>query len=289
MKHTLLRQRLPGLLVEQVLRDDEYSMDTRHMHSEYEIYYLLEGERYYFIENETIRVNEGMLLFIGKEKIHMTSGVLGKPYYNRMLIQLKEDWLLQFFKGLRGITIEKFFGNYRLLDLDEEGQKLVEDLILIIGREAKEKRVGYEQMIRLKLGELLLYSIRSSQLETTAEEEDIRLSAKQQKVNEVAEYICNHCQEPISLQRLSEQFFVSKCYLSRIFKEITSFTVNEYVTVQRIKRGRHLLEKTDYSITLVSEMAGFESVTYFEKVFKKQMGLTPLQYRKTRQMELTKK
>lgn len=286
MKYTLLRQRLPGLLMEQVLRDDEYRMDTRHMHSEYEIYYLLEGERYYFIENETIRVKEGMLLFIGKEKIHMTSGVPGKLYYNRVLIQLREDWLLPFFDGIRGITIDKFFGNYRLLDLDENGQKLVEDLILIIGKEAKEKKVGYEQMIRMKLWELMLYTIRSSQLDMVSGEENSRLSAKQQKVNEVTEYICGHCQEPISLQLLSERFFVSKCYLSRIFKEITSFTVNEYVTVQRIKRGRELLEKTDYNITLVSEMSGFESVTYFEKVFKKQMGLTPLHYRKTRKMEL---
>lgn len=283
MKQTIFKDRLPGLMVEQVIREGEFSMGSRHMHSEYEIYYLLEGERYYFIEGETIRVKEGALLFIGKEKIHMTGNVSGKMYYNRMLIQLKQEWIQPFFKGLCVIPIEKFFGNYRMLNLDEEGRRLVETIIVTISEEARARRIGYEQMIRAKLSELLLYAIRSSQITPIADVEQIQLSAKYSKVNEVAEYIQNNCQENICLQGLSERFFLSKCYLSRIFREVTSFTVNEYLTVQRIKRGRKLLEMTSYSITQVSEMAGFDSVTYFEKVFKKQMGLTPLQYRKTRQ------
>lgn len=283
MKQTLFKERLPGLMVEHVIREGEYTMDARHMHSEYEIYYLLEGERYYFIESETIRVKSGTLLFIAREKIHMTSNVSGKTYYNRMLIELKEEWLRPFFKELRVVPIEKFFGNYRAIDLDEEGRVLVENIIRTIVEEAKERRLGYEQMVRARLTELFLYAIRCSRItpETDIAEEN-PLSAKCSKVNEVAEYIRDNCHENISLQTLSERFFVSKCYLSRIFKEVTSFTVNEYLTVQRIKRGRKLLETTDYSITQVSEMAGFESVTYFEKVFKKQMGQTPLRYRKIR-------
>ena len=67
---------------------------------------------------------------------------------------------------------------------------------------------------------------------------------------------------------------------------MTGFTVNEYLTVQRIKRGRRLLETTDYSITQISEMPGFESVTYFERVFKKQMGQTPFKYRKLRLVKI---
>ena len=68
MKHTIFKERIPGLMVEQVIRDEEFNMDARHMHSEYEIYYLLEGERYYFIESETFLIKSGTILFIEKEK-----------------------------------------------------------------------------------------------------------------------------------------------------------------------------------------------------------------------------
>lgn len=282
MKQTIFKDRVPGLMVEQIIRDEEFNMDVRHMHSEYEIYYLLEGERYYFIESETILIKAGTLLFIDRETIHKTTSVAGRPYYNRMLIELKPDWLEQFFKGLRVISLEQFFDAYRVVELDEEGRELVKNVMLAISRETRERRIGYELMIRGKLEELLLYVIRSRQTEIAPEAEKGLLSAKYSKVNEVAEYIRENCEEPISLQGLSDRFFVSRCYLSRIFKEVTSFTVNEYLTVQRIKKGRQLLESTDYSITQVAELAGFESVTYFEKVFKKQMGQTPLKYRKLR-------
>lgn len=282
MKQVVLKERIPGLMVEQVIHDEEFNMDSRHMHSEYEIYYLVEGERYYFVEGSMVLIKPGTLVFIEKEKIHKTNSVAGKPYYNRMLIELKQEWLEDFFRGLRVITMEQFFEGCRIVKLDEKGQELAERTILAISKEARERKIGYEQMIRVRLSELFMYVIRSRQMIPEADKEGNLLPAKCSKVNEVAEYIQENCYKKISLQGLAEQFFVSRCYLSRIFKEVTSLTINEYLTAQRIKRGRRLLETTGYSITQVSEMSGFESVSYFEKVFKKQMGQTPLKYRKLR-------
>lgn len=282
MKRTIFKERIPGLMVEQVIRDEEFNMDARHMHSEYEIYYLLEGERYYFIESETFLIKSGTILFIEKEKIHKTNSVAGKPYFNRMLIEVKEEWLEAFFQRLRVVTIESFFESCKIVELNKEGQKLVENTMLIIANEARERKIGYEQMILARLAEMMLYIIRTRQVFPLVDKEGNLLSAKCVKVNEIAEYIQKNCYKKISLQGLAEKFFVSKCYLSRIFKEVTGFTVNEYLTIQRIKKGRELLETTSYSITQVSELAGFESVTYFEKVFKKQMGQPPFKYRKFR-------
>ena len=282
MKQVVFQERIPGLMAEQVIRDDNYSMDTRHMHSEYEIFYLLEGERYYFFERETFHIKPGTLLFIDREKIHKLGGVEGKPYFSRMLLEFNQEWIEDFFSRLRVIKIERFFETYRVVELDEEGQVLVKNTILAIAQEARDRKIGYEQMIRAKLMEMMLYVIRSRQIEMVTDADGNLLSEKFIKVNEVAEYIQENCHEEMSLQGLSDHFFVSKGYLSRIFKEVTSYTVNEYLTMQRIKKSRKLLEMTNYSITKVSELSGFESVTYFEKVFKKQMGQTPLRYRKLR-------
>ena len=63
--------------IDRVVRDYDYSMVTRHIHEEYEIYYLLEGERYYFINQQTYLITPGTLVFIDKEQVHRTGMVSG--------------------------------------------------------------------------------------------------------------------------------------------------------------------------------------------------------------------
>ena len=293
MEKTVFRERLPGLKIEQVIRHEEFNMAARHMHSEYEIYYLAEGEIQYFLEGESIHLRPGTLLFIDREKIHKTSSVAGKPYSNRILIEVNPEWLSDFFKGMKDVTPESFFSRYRVLRLDEDERRQMEDILFAIAAEARHRKVGCELMVKSKLSELMLYAVRSNQVKpdiyVVQPPENAVLGYPYNKVNEVAEYIQKNCHEKISLQSLSEHFFMSKCYMSRKFKEATNFTINEYLTVQRLKKARRLLETTSYNMTQVSEESGFESVSYFEKVFKKHMGLTPLKYRKLRQTPMPQK
>lgn len=81
---------------------------------------------------------------------------------------------------------------------------------------------------------------------------------KYQKVDEVAHYIVEHCTERISLEDLAGRFYINKFYLSRIFKEVTSFTINDYLNVNRIKKAHRLLLETDDSITSIAEQLGYE-------------------------------
>ena len=67
--HWLYNELVDGFHIDRVVRDYNYSMDIRHIHEEYEIYYLLEGERYYFINQQTYLVTPGTLVFIDKEQI----------------------------------------------------------------------------------------------------------------------------------------------------------------------------------------------------------------------------
>ena len=105
-------------------------------------------------------------------------------------------------------------------------------------------------------------------------------TSKHGKVHEVAEYLTLHCETDESLEELAGRFFISKSYLSRIFREVTGFSVNEYRNLARVRKARELLSASEYSVTEISELLGFESVTYFERVFKKHTDATPLKYRK---------
>lgn len=65
-----------------------------------------------------------------------------------------------------------------------------------------------------------------------------------------------------------------------MFKQITGFTVVEYLSFVRVRKAEGLLCETDLSITEIAGETGVGNVTYFERVFRTATGLAPLQYRK---------
>lgn len=280
MKRIAFEEIAAGLVIDRVVRDYEYTMPTKHFHNEYEIYYLLEGERYYFIEKETYYVKKGSLVFVNHNQIHKT-GFVGKSFHDRILIELKEEPFASFFLLTNTLSLSQFFSNYYgVIELEEKDQKKVECLLFGIVKEIQNKAVGYEFMVQQKLAELLLLALRNKQENGLLVKGSTATTSKHIKVHEVANYIINHSNDCSSLDALAKRFFVSKCYLSRIFKEVTGFTVNEYINIHRIQKAQELLINSKYNITEISELLGYESITYFEKVFKKYTETTPLKYRK---------
>lgn len=99
-------------------------------------------------------------------------------------------------------------------------------------------------------------------------------------IQAIRDYICNNLKENISLPSLSERFHFSPQYISKKFKEVFNTTVVTYLTDLRIDKARSLLRHTDMPVSELAEELGYADENYFGKVFKKQTGLSPLQYRK---------
>lgn len=279
MRAVIFEESLEGMTIERVVRDYEFTMPTKHFHNEFELYYLLAGERYYFIEKETYFVKKGSLVLVNKGLIHKTSSA-GDSHHDRILIELKEDNIDPFFSlGGKG-SLYEFFETYTgVFELSETEQNFVEHILFGIADEIKGKREGFEWMAYVKLTELFIFIMRSRKLYLATENEKL-LSSKHLKVQEIADYIVRNYNTEITLDQLSQQFYVSKYYLSRIFKEITGFAVTEYINIQRVKKAQDLLAEEEYNITEIAERLGYESITYFEKVFKRYVETTPLKYRK---------
>ncbi|MDF2963423.1 MAG: hypothetical protein K0S39_5158 [Paenibacillus sp.] len=99
-------------------------------------------------------------------------------------------------------------------------------------------------------------------------------------VQAIRDYICQHFHENISLPALSERFHFSPQYIAKKFKELYNTTVVTYLTEVRMDKARSFLLHTEMSISELANELGYTDENYFGKVFKKQTGLTPLQYRK---------
>lgn len=280
MQNTVFFDTVGGIMIERIQRDYDFNMISKHFHNEYEIYYLMEGERYYFIDNQTFYVKKGSMVFINRSQIHKTTAA-NTFYHDRVLIHFSEEEIEPLFGLMSNIDIDTFFSKYfGVLDLNEAGQKYIEGLLLEVMEEMKKRHTSYEFLIKSKLAELLIFAIRCKNGENKTFEVETVKTEKHKKIHEIAEYISENSDKKISLDELSKHFFVSKCYLSRIYKEVTGFTVNEYINIVRIKKAQSLLENTDYSITEISEMVGYDSITYFEKVFKTYIEKSPLKYRR---------
>lgn len=99
-------------------------------------------------------------------------------------------------------------------------------------------------------------------------------------VRSAIEYINLKYCEPIMVQNIASYCGVDRAYLSKIFKHATGCTLQEYLIQFRIKRAKQLLKDTELSVQYVSYSVGYNDPFTFSKVFKKQTGCAPSEWRK---------
>ncbi len=342
---TFFSRQIPGITAEETNPTTEFSMPSRHIHDSLELYFLLEGERYYFVEQDTFYLQKGMAILINSGQMHKTSTVPGCAAHRRFLLQLDPSILNPIFRFPDCPDLNEFGDRYwgavefdpevwtQILTIIERlKQELVSapvrtgrrkkqtviptvpaatsDTVFIFSEEpsvetSKESSLsireasefplpsGYTypnsasyghltpessalgRLLAMELVFLFMRGRRSDTFHTTQDAPGIY-----GKVHEIALYLQNHSADPGSLDEIAAHFYISRPYLTRIFKSVTGFTVVEYLTVCRIRKAKTLLTETDMGITEIADCTGFGNITYFERVFKKMTEFTPLQYRK---------
>jgi two-component system response regulator YesN len=87
--------------------------------------------------------------------------------------------------------------------------------------------------------------------------------------------------EDLSLTKLGELVYLNPVYLSRLYKQTTGIGLSEYVTQVRLDKANVLLKETNMKIQDIAAAVGFESAAYFSRFFKKEMHVTPNEYRES--------
>lgn len=96
---------------------------------------------------------------------------------------------------------------------------------------------------------------------------------------QIGAFIERHYAEELSLQGMSERFYLSREYISRRFKQQYGVNLSDYLLSIRMLEAKRLLETSRQRIYEVAQAVGFSDDKYFRKVFKKQIGITPNEYR----------
>lgn len=94
------------------------------------------------------------------------------------------------------------------------------------------------------------------------------------------EYVNEHLGERLLNDQIAQAMFLNVDYLNRVFKKETGMTLSEYISRKRVDLAKELLLGSDMTVSEIAMEVGFQSFSYFTKVFKKRTGKEPLKYRK---------
>lgn len=98
-------------------------------------------------------------------------------------------------------------------------------------------------------------------------------------IHRCVQYIEANYHDKVSLDLLAGMVYLSPPYLSRVFKQETGTPFNTYLNEVRVQKAKELLRHEEMRLIDIAEAVGFEDQSYFTKVFKRIVGLTPLHYR----------
>ena len=136
-------------------------------------------------------------------------------------------------------------------------------------------RVGYQELLEMYLRQILLLIARSR------EERKPAVSSFIQDEMEIARrYFTEHYNEEINIEEYAKSRGMSISWFLRNFKQLTAKSPMQYVLTIRINNAVSLLESTSYNINEISSIVGYDNPLYFSRIFKKQKGVSPSDYRK---------
>ena len=253
-------------------RDPYFRTMEFHAHDFLELYYFLDGSVTYYIEDQVYDLCPGDLLIIPAGKMHRPVIANEHAAYERMVLWITPQYL-------QGIDSPAGDLQKNLQKVGEHGYCVPfrgDETVFVT---ALLKKLLYMQKNdtdpKFCAGavELYLWTIFRSYgvIDTTHRNET-------QFIPQVIRYITEHFGEPLTLEDIAAEFFVSKSYLNRHFKAYTNSTVYAYIMALRLTHARRMLREGIPAVEAGRE-CGFSDYSTFYKAFKTQTGLSPQQFK----------
>ena len=276
-------------------KTDMYNMDSFHMHKKYEIYYLLEGSRKYFIDDSIYLINPGNLVLIDADSVHKTAS-MGEIPHSRIVLNFSASFIEEFSSELKNLDLTSIFKTkFTVLPLSFKYKLTIENILdklvnlgsldiedeqpkALVKTDSQNQTSYKKTLIKLLLSELLITI--KEYIGVLEQKEFESHQIVNNKVDKILKYISANYNQDLTLTSIAEQFYISPFYLSKIFKKSTNLSIVEYINSLRIREAKELLEHTSTKISDIAETVGFSSSSHFSRTFKLVTGLSPQQYKK---------
>ena len=236
-------------------------MAAMHYHVTFELYYLVQGEREYFIEDRFLRIGEGDFLLIPPNMLHRTAG----KGADRVLLHFSESFFLRYFKR-ETLELLQIKDEPLVFHPTKEDRAFFEGLIDCLLEEDREERAAFYLFE-------LLFRMRN------AKNDYAEQRCSDQRISEIVQYINENYGKISTIEQIAERFYLSKFYLCRLFAKELGVSLISYLNMIRIRAACAMLEANKLTLTEIALECGFNSSSYFCKVFKREVGVSPKAYR----------
>lgn len=251
-----------------------------HIHDAIELLYVTKGDFDVWCDNRTAYVKAGDILLFRSNAIHRTvARDQSENFY--WVLKISPRLIINF------LPKDKITDSLLRLSVNRDDDKFhwsADEL------SESEMRYGFEKLaneylnqsstsefaMRIAAAQVVLGVLRG---ETDRVAESSPLSELMYKA---VVYINNNYAEDISAESVSEHFGLSYSYFSRSFKRVIGSSFRAYLNNVRINHAEQLIMNTSKSITEISELCGFENLSYFISVYRSLKGVTPLQSKRNR-------
>ena len=264
---------MASIIEEAKFTNNLYSL-APHTHNCYELIYIKEGELKLTIASKEYSPKAPALIFVSKLEQHSLSVISGsyKRYYlciSPLLAgsMINDYTLLTVFSN----RPEDFCHVLDVTSIEDDVERIFTTII-------DEHKTQYDYCARRQaalLSELLVLIYRLEP-RMFSHENDKSISV----IWQIQCRLEQSCNEHLTLSSIANEYHMSPCYLSHLFKKVTGYPLMQYLSMCRLSLARQLLTETDMSITEIVFAIGYSDSSNFSRLFKREVNMTPMEYRR---------
>ena len=229
------------------------------------------------IQEKNYPAGPGSLIFLNKLEEHSLT-VRSEPYRRYFAIVSAAELERAFpLSSLPAVFKNRPSGFCHCVDLSAEGGYPL-CLFRRLREEYEANAPQSEQMIRSILEQILILVSRAC-----PQDFSFREGGPASRIKEVQRYIEAHFTEELKISALADRFFLNHCYLTHLFKNQVGYSPKQYILLNRLSYAQELLETTSLQVAQIAFKCGFGDANNFIRAFREWYGVSPNQYRQSRQ------
>ncbi len=247
---------------------------SNHMHSDFELVCVLEGEGSISTQRQTYPLAPGNIVFLNSNEPH---DITGQGFgVTLLLIQFSKNFLQEYFPELSDSVIED--GNVRK-HLPPERFAALHRNVLEVGMEYLSGSAFFELTCLSLMATILRQLMLFLPKENVSTEELHKRDQQAQRMARISSYLEQHFRESIRLSDLAEAEHVTTTHLSHFISEHFGMTFQEYLGNIRFEHAVRIIGNRSLSLSDVSAECGFSELKYMTQMFEKQLGMKPAAFR----------
>ena len=261
------------------LKDTRAQKLDYHYHEFDKLILLLGGKVTYVVEGVTYFLQPWDVLLVQHNLIHKPIIDPAEPY-ERVVVWLDRTWLSQ--RSDPGEPLDACFDTVRERGfhlLRTDGARRLEYMRTIqrLEEALHSKEFGAARLADTLCQQLLIDVNRDILASRTAQEETDSYRVDP-KMEEILQYIVHHLNEDLSVDSLAKRFYLSRYYLMHRFKDVTGFTVHQYISQKRLLMAGELIRQ-GVPVMKAAEQAGFAEYSTFLRAFQNTFHMSPREFR----------